>query len=484
MLIGDARDRQADALAATRDLLLPRLVTGAIDVSHLDLDALLDAAGGVSPERFSEDELVERPARRAARGARLARRSTPTRSSSARAGRSGATAAATSCSDTGCGRAASSEPSSPRRGARGGRSRGLARPLRDGPDAREPGGPRAAARRRQGRLARRRRRGADRDGSRFVDWRDAGRQRLPRRRTSSGSSGRPYTRRCDIVCFVNGIPLVLLELKASHKTVEHAYDKNLRDYRDTIPQLFTPNALRDPLERLGDAGSGATFAPWERFGEWKRIDDEAEPGVVSLETAIRGTLRAGAAARHGRELRRLPRAPGRPDQGRSRRTTRCSGVNAAIAGAARIRATREGRLGVFWHTQGSGKSLSMLFFTQKVLRREPGNWTFVMVTDRSGARRPALRRVQGRRASSRATCRPTRRRTCAELLRRGPPLRLHADPQVPARARASEMPVCSEREDVIVITDEAHRSQYDDARAEHARGAAERRLPRASPARR
>ena len=127
---------------------------------------------------------------------------------------------------------------------------------------------------------------------------------------------------------------------------------------------------------------GATFAPWERFGDWKRIDDEAEPGVVSLETAIRGRVRTGTAARPRRELRRLPRAAGRAGQGagaeppgarRERRDRR-----AAVESQ-----TREGRLGVFWHTQGSGKSLSMLFFTQKVLRHEPGNWTFVMVTDRT-----------------------------------------------------------------------------------------------------
>jgi type I restriction enzyme R subunit len=96
-----------------------------------------------------------------------------------------------------------------------------------------------------------------------------------------------HTRRCDVVCFVNGIPLVLFELKASHKTIEHAYSKNLRDYRDTIPQVFTPNALII-LSNGSETKVGSTYAPWERFGEWKRIDDESEAGIVSLETAIRG----------------------------------------------------------------------------------------------------------------------------------------------------------------------------------------------------
>jgi type I restriction enzyme R subunit len=70
-----------------------------------------------------------------------------------------------------------------------------------------------------------------------------------------------HTRRCDIVCFVNGIPFVLLELKASHKTVKQAYNKNLRDYRDTIPQLFIPNVFV-LLSTGSETKVGATFADW------------------------------------------------------------------------------------------------------------------------------------------------------------------------------------------------------------------------------
>ena len=189
-----------------------------------------------------------------------------------------------------------------------------------------------------------------------------------------------HTRRCDIVCFVNGIPLVLLELKASHKTVEQAYKKNLRDYRDTIPQLFTPNALVI-LSNGSETKVGATFAPWERFGEWKRIDDESEPGVVSLETAIRALCEPARLLDMVENFVAYLERPGGLVKLLAQ-NHQVLGVNAAIR-ALRDPATRDGRLGVFWHTQGSGKSLSMLFFTQKVLRREPGNWTFVMVTDRA-----------------------------------------------------------------------------------------------------
>ncbi len=121
---------------------------------------------------------------------------------------------------------------------------------------------------------------------RLIDW------RTPDRNDFLAVSqmwivGPLHTRRCDIVCFVNGIPLALLELKASHRSVEQGYSKNLRDYRDAIPQLFTPNAIV-LLSNGSETRVGATFAPWQRFGEWKRVDHESEPGVVSLETAIYG----------------------------------------------------------------------------------------------------------------------------------------------------------------------------------------------------
>jgi len=95
---------------------------------------------------------------------------------------------------------------------------------------------------------------------RFVDW------RTPANNDFLAVSqlwvvGPLHTRRCDIVCFVNGIPLVLLELKASHRSVEHAYRKNLRDYRDTVPQLFTPNALV-VLSNGSETRVGSTFAAW------------------------------------------------------------------------------------------------------------------------------------------------------------------------------------------------------------------------------
>ena len=118
------------------------------------------------------------------------------------------------------------------------------------------------------------------------------------------------------------------------------------------------------------------------------------------------------------------------------------GVNNSLE-ALRELQQREGRLGVFWHTQGSGKSLSMLWFTQKVLRKEPGNWTFVLVTDRKeldeqlyGDFADSGVITSGREVHAEASAH------LRELLGEGPPVCFHADPQVhparegPADARA------------------------------------------------
>lgn len=264
-----------------------------------------------------------------------------------------------------------------------------------------------------------------------------------------------HTRRCDIVCFVNGIPLALLELKASHKSVEQAYRKNLSDYRDTIPQLFVPNAF--VLLSTGSATKvGATFAPWERFGEWKRTDDETEPGIVSLETAIHGLFEPSRMLDAVENFVAYLERPGGLVKVLAQ-NHQVLGVNAAMRALADP-GTRDGRLGVFWHTQGSGKSLSMLFFTQKVLRRVPGNWTFVMVTDRAELDDQLYDEfkdagvVEGHLQAEtskhlRGLLGEDHRYVFTLIQKFRPP-------------ENEEMPVCSDREDVIVITDEAHRSQY------------------------
>ena len=163
-----------------------------------------------------------------------------------------------------------------------------------------------------------------------------------------------------------------------------AYDENLRDYCDTIPQLFWPNGFVDPVERLARPRSGPPTLRGSFFGDWKMIDAEGTRGVVALETAIRGTCAHDRLLDLVENFVAYMERPGGLVKA-SPATTRCSASTPRSRTLLRIRSAGDKRLGVFWHTQGSGKSLSMLWFTQKVLRRLPGAWTFVMVTDRTNS---------------------------------------------------------------------------------------------------
>ena len=275
-------------------------------------------------------------------------------------------------------------------------------------------------------------------------------------------AGDLHRRRADTVLFVNGIPLVLMEFKDPNRPVRAAYDENLTDYRDTIPQLFVPNGFV-LLSNGSEAKIGSTYSPWEFFGDWKVIDADGTRGVVALETALRGTCAQDRLLDLIENFVAYIERPGGLIKVVAR-NHQMLGVNAAIENLYRVRAAGDKRLGVFWHTQGSGKSLSMLWFTQKVLRRIPGAWTFVMVTDRTEldlqlhgefADAGAISREASVHASSAANLR--------ELLaadHRYVFTLIHKF-RLDAAAGETTMPVLSDRSDVIVITDEAHRSQYD-----------------------
>jgi type I restriction enzyme R subunit len=293
----------------------------------------------------------------------------------------------------------------------------------------------------------------------YVDWRDHTRNEWLAA-NQVWIAGDLHLRRVDLVLFVNGIPLVLAEFKGAGRSVRAAYDENLRDYRDTIPQLFRPNALVI-LSNGSKARVGGTFSPWEQFGEWKRIDAAGTRGRVELETAIRGLCEPDRLLDIVESFVVYSEQPGGLVKSLAR-YHQYFGVNASIAALERIRESGEKHLGVFWHTQGAGKSLSMLWFTQKVLRLLPGGWTFVMVTDR----RELDDQLHGTFVDARAVSREADvHAETAEHLRD----LLRADNRyvftLIHKFRLSEgeteMPVLSDRDDVIVITDEAHRTQYD-----------------------
>lgn len=267
-----------------------------------------------------------------------------------------------------------------------------------------------------------------------------------------------YRRRPDAVGFVNGIPLLLCEWKAPTQPLQEAHEGNLTDYRDTIPHLLHFNGfvvLSNGLEAV----MGPSHAPFEMFAPWKRLEEEG-PESVGLETLLRAACEPARFLDLIENFLLFEEA-----RGGLRKVVakyhQVLGVNRAIAAVRRLDENR-GRLGVFWHTQGSGKSLSMVMFAEKVLRRLGGNWTFVIVTDRQelddqiaatfAATGALTKPVRDAQANSRAHLR--------ELLA-GQERYVFTLIHKFSTERGEPMPVLSERRDIIVITDEAHRSQYD-----------------------
>ena len=270
-------------------------------------------------------------------------------------------------------------------------------------------------------------------------------------------TGEMYTRRADLMGFVNGIPLVFIELKAAHARLETAYTGNLTDYKNAIPQLFWYNALI-VLSNGSRSRVGSMTASWDHFVEWKKINREGEEGMVSLETMIRGTCDKTRLLDLVENFTLFMEVQGGSIKllGKNHQYL---GVNNAIEALRGIE-SRAGRLGVFWHTQGSGKSVSMICFAQKVLRKIPGNWTFVIITDRQELDHQIYKNFAASGAVTEQEAQATSSRHLRQLLsedHRYVFTLIHKF----RTERGAEHPVLSERSDIIVITDEAHRSQYD-----------------------
>jgi type I restriction enzyme R subunit len=266
-----------------------------------------------------------------------------------------------------------------------------------------------------------------------------------------------YKRRADLVGFVNGIPLLFIELKASHRTLRSAYDDNLRDYRDTIPRIFQYNQLI-ALSNGHESKLGTITSEWEHFVEWHYAVSEQEPRAVSLETMLRGV----AVPERLLDLVENFILFQEKEHGLIKLAAmnhQYLGVNNTITKLDGL-ATGDGRLGVFWHTQGSGKTVSMMFLSQKILRKKPGNWSFIVVTDRTDLDDQAYREftqagvvheegVQAESAEHLKALLTEDHRYVFTLIHKF------------RTTRGALYPQLSARSDVIVMVDEAHRSQYD-----------------------
>jgi type I restriction enzyme R subunit len=272
-------------------------------------------------------------------------------------------------------------------------------------------------------------------------------------------TGQLYTCRPDLVGFVNGLPWVVIELKKPGVQARLGFEENLTSYKhpqNGVPQLFAYNAFMIASNGT-QSRVGSITADWERFSEWKRIEREDEPRRVSLEVMLRGTCApdklldiAENFTLFSEHKQGLVKALAQNHQ--------YLGVNNAIAATLEARKAGHGRGGVFWQTQGSGKSFSMVFFAQKILRKVPGNWTFVIVTDRVELDDQIAKTFKACGAVSEAESKVCHAQSGAELRKLLAENHRYVFTLI-HKFQSTE--VLCDRDDVIVLTDEAHRSQYD-----------------------
>ena len=265
-----------------------------------------------------------------------------------------------------------------------------------------------------------------------------------------------YRRRADIVGFVNGLPLLFIECKNIHKNLRTAYDKNLSDYIDTIPHLFHHNAI--VMLGNGDkARIGSISSKWEHFHEWKRLEEE-EPGVVDMETLLKGVCSKRNFMDLVENFIVFDDSTGETRKILSR-NHQFLGVNRAIE-AVKNREARQGKLGVFWHTQGAGKSYSMVFFTRKIHRKLGGNFTFLILTDRTDLDTQIYKTFAGCGVvdNDRDPCRAGDGEHLGRLLGQHKSYIFSLIQKFNRDVDPEEG--YTQRDDVIVITDEAHRTQY------------------------
>jgi type I restriction enzyme R subunit len=291
-------------------------------------------------------------------------------------------------------------------------------------------------------------------------------------------------RRPDIVIFVNGLPLGVFELKNladENATIRDSYQQ-FQTYKKDIPSLFPFNevlVISDGIE----ARVGTLTAGWERFMPWRTIegDDIAPKGSLELEVLVRGIFD------QERFLDLIRHFVAFEDYG--------SSLNKKIAGYHQFHAVNKAvectleaaspegdkRVGVVWHTQGSGKSLTMVFYAGKVIQH-PGmsNPTLVVLTDRNDLDDQLFGTFSACKGLLRQTPEQARSRDhLQELLHvsSGGVIFTTIQKFLP-EGKGGKYPPLSDRRNIVVIADEAHRSQYDfiDGFARHMRDA----MPNAS----
>ena len=265
-----------------------------------------------------------------------------------------------------------------------------------------------------------------------------------------------YRRRADIIGFVNGLPLLFVECKNVHTSLRAAFERNYSDYRDTIPRIFHHNAI--VMFGNGEkARIGSVTSDWGHFHEWKRLAED-DPGQVDMETLLKGVCDRRSFLDLVENFVLFDDSAGETRKILAR-NHQFLGVNRAVE-AVRDREARGRRLGVFWHTQGAGKSYSMVMFARKVHRKLGGAFTFLVLTDR----RDLDAQIYGTFAGCGVVDDegdPCRASSGAHLRRLLGEHRSHVFSLIQKfNEPVPEDGAYTARDDVIVVTDEAHRTQY------------------------
>lgn len=270
-------------------------------------------------------------------------------------------------------------------------------------------------------------------------------------------------RRPDVLLYINGIPLVFIELKNSNIKLKSAYDDNITNYRAEIPQIFLTNAFC-VLSNAIETRVGSITAEWEHFFTWLRVEDEKEKinredirrRGTSLEAVISGLFP------HRRLLDYIENfiLYYQENQKIIAQNHQFIGVNRAYDNFLK-REKLKGKLGVFWHTQGSGKSFSMIFYSRKIFRKQEGNFTFVIVTDREDLDGQIYRNFLHTGTVTKAdAAQPKDSQEMRKFLGLNKRL-VFTLIQKFRFGKGKQYPLLSDRNDIIVIIDEAHRTQYE-----------------------
>lgn len=298
------------------------------------------------------------------------------------------------------------------------------------------------------------------DRLRLVDWSNAENDWLAVNQfTVVGSSNR----RPDIVIFLNGLPVVVIELKApesANADIRSAYNQ-LQTYKRDIPALFHSNLLCVASDGFS-ARFGTISADFDRFMTWRTVDGEklvSPQSELAVETLLKGLLRPDVLCEMLRAFTVFE------NDGRNviKKAAGYHQFHAAQKGLRKIKEAvkTNGKAGVVWHTQGSGKSLLMAFLAGVIVKDpELGNPTILVLTDRNDLDNQLFETFS----------------RCMELFGQKPEqvdsvadLRKHLDCQVGGvvfstiqkfRPEEGEFPLITERRNLIVFVDEAHRSQY------------------------